>query len=179
MPKDPEYVLEILERIRLAAQLDNHLSSDQLENILNGIKKQFEASLEQLKKRIRFWRLAGCLLFIVALVVGILLTYLLLIWPVPCPLPTIIIYAPHSTSVLPGESIAIFSESKPEDAQVTWKATCGGGQDCSALAYETGDDNFLIAPTTPVTTVTVSAKVKDKCGYEDSASLIFQVADNN
>jgi hypothetical protein len=183
MPKDSEYFREILERVRLAGQLDNHLSSDQLENVLNGIEQQVKASLEQLRKKALFWIVVvSSSLFIIGLAAGILLFYLL--WPkvAPCSFergPTIIIYAPDSnTNVLLGGPIAILSKFKGIESQVTWKVTCSKGKDCGVLAQPTGDDNFFTAPNTPDDTVTVWATVTDKCGREDRASLLFKVGDS-
>jgi hypothetical protein len=181
MSKGPEYIFEILERIRLAGQLDNHLSSDQLKNILDGIEERFKASLAQLRKKALLWIVVvSPSLFIIGLAGGILLLYLL--WPKidPCYFergPTIIIYAPDlNTSVLPGDRIAILSKLKGLEPQVTW--TCYPDVTCSVLKYKTRADTFFTAPNTPGETVTVWAKVTDRCGQEDSASLFFKVADS-
>jgi hypothetical protein len=182
MSKDFESLLEILERVRLAGQLDNHLSSDQLRNILDGIEKRFEASLEQLRKKALFWIVvASSSFFIIGLAGGILLFYLLPPQIAPCSFargPTIIIYAPDSnTNVLPGEPpITILSKFKGLEPQVTW--TCYPDVTCSMLKYTTGADNFFTAPNTPGETVTVWATVTDRCGQEDRASLLFKVADS-
>jgi hypothetical protein len=194
MSKNSEYFREILERVRLALQLDNSLSSDQPEKILRAIEELVKASLERIEsdlKRvigerdaarsqvIQFRRLASVALVILGLLMVILLISLLLYSQGFCSLPTIIIYAPDpNTSVLPGKSIAIFSRSKPKDAPVNWNVTCSEGKNCGALAKTTGEDNFFTAPNAPGEMVTVSATVTDRCGRKDGASLLLKVGNS-
>jgi hypothetical protein len=132
--------------------------------------------------------LVGGIGFVVGLVLGLIAMNLL---SSPQTMPsaqvctekelTFIIYTPDfNTNVSPGQSAAIHSKLEGMEPgwkpQMTWIATCNKDKDCNeALKAPIGDDNFLTAPNTPGDIVTVWATLKDKCGQEHRAGLVFGI----